>query len=272
MGKKSKRKGKSGGAGKKKQGGGGRAPAGGTQMPLPWDAEKQAMLENQEKGDINKRDANRDPPIKPLSEEEQADLPALLPAAESPFRTSGSMDLTSLGRQLGITVMEVNQCIACNSKKPREEFSHNQWHKQDEYGPRCHTCVKNGRFRIENPDRFWVGWPKDPMQMLWERGWIDSPRGQKPDPERYPPERIGKMVVGMPDSEYLLKCFEQAGHYGYGGLEEELCCMPGCVVDVDLQACGRCKRARYCCAEHQALHFRHHKDQCVSLAATEGSK
>ena len=236
---------------------------------MAQDTDKQTILDNENTSsnavsNNNKTsDTDNDPPFKPLSEEEQADLPALLATSESPAFSS-MMDLSSLGRALGVTVVEVNKCIACNQKKSRDEFFYNQWIKDDTYGPRCRSCVKRGEFRVVNQEQFWAGWPKDPLQVMWERGWIDCPRGQRPDPMRYPPERIGKMVVGMPDSKLLLENFELAGQYGYGGVEEELCCMPGCVVDANLKACSRCKRARYCCAEHQVLHYRHHKDQCVS--------
>ena len=129
-----------------------------------------------------KSDTDNDPPIKPLSEEEQADLPALLATSESPAFSS-MMDLSSLGRALGVTVVEVNKCIACNQKKSRDEFFYNQWIKDDTYGPRCRSCVKRGEFRVVNQEQFWAGWPKDPLQVMWERGWIDCPRGQRPDPD-----------------------------------------------------------------------------------------
>lgn len=217
-------------------------------------------------------DTARDPKIPSLlTPQEEADLPPLLSADESPFvpvkNTNASMDFSELARQLGASAIEVNECVACNEKKPKSDFTTNQWDMKNQevsFGPRCRSCVAKGKFRIVDPDRIWVGWPKDPLQVLWERGWIDSPRGQRINEERYPPERIGKMVLGMPDVKLLLKNFETAGHYGYGGVNEELCCMPGCRKGTDLQACGRCKYARYCCKEHQALHYPHHKDDCTS--------
>lgn len=231
---------------------------------------KKSKSKAKKKKQAKKADSDVDPPIPPLSEEEQADLPPLLD--ESPFLPiRDSMDLSSLGQALGVTVIEANQCIACNEKKSREAFSHNQWTMRNDFGPRCRACVQAGKFRVVDPERYWHGWPKDPLQVLWERGWIDSPRGQKPDETRYPPDRIGKMVLGMPDSKLLLENFEAAGHYGYGGINEGLCCMSGCIVDSNLKGCSRCKHARYCCAEHQALHYGHHQDQCISWSTKTAS-
>lgn len=125
--------------------------------------------------------------------------------------------------------------------------------KDCDLGPRCRSCVQAKEFREVDPERYWLGWPKDPLQVVWERGWIDSLHGKKPDETRYPPERIGKMVVSMPDSTLLLANFENAGHYGYSGVNEELCCMPGCIKDANLKACSRCKHARYCSEEQPSV-------------------
>jgi len=151
-------------------------------------------------------------------------------------------------------------CNACHYRLPKEDYFGNHWAKSetDEFS-RCKTCVKAGIFIVNesDPDLFWVGWPKCPIQMLLERGWY--PNSNPPNAE-VEPEKIGEAVLTMPDHKWLLENFEIAGHYGYGGIAEGLCCMPGCVKECDLRVCSHCHKSRYCSVEHQGLHWRLHKE------------
>jgi hypothetical protein len=76
--------------------------------------------------------------------------------------------------------------------------------------------------------------------------------------------QLGKVISASPDSKHLLDAFEEGGFWGYGGLYEGLCCMPGCREEGDdsLKICGGCNKARYCCVDHQRAHYKIHKDEC----------
>jgi len=155
-------------------------------------------------------------------------------------------------------------CNACGYSLPKEEYSGNHWAKleEDEFS-RCKTCVKAGTFMVteSDPNLFWVGWPKCPVQVLEERGCYHAATGHEMSPEK-----IGEVILSMPDHKWLLDYFEIAGHYGYGGLNEGLCCMPGCVTDCDLRVCSHCHQARYCSVAHQALHWNlHNKDEDIEI-------
>ena len=205
--------------------------------------------------------AKKDPPIEPLSKQEEDNLPELL---KDFFPFSETNSLQKLASHLGVTIVEVNMCIACQGKKDKSDFTRNQWISHNQWSPQCRKCIKQGRFMVSSG---WFGCPKCPLQILWDRGWINWPRGVGvPDPRVYLPDRISKIVLAMLDHEFLLENFELAGHYGYSGLEEELCCMPGCVQAEKLQTCARCNTARYCCKEHQQLHYFVHKAKCQALA------
>ena len=208
-----------------------------------------------------------------LTAQEEEDLPKLLQDAPS-YYPSDRYCLQKLtdkinqqpGHTGSVTIFQVADCVACLEKLEKSAFTINQWVKRDEYSPRCRVCVKEGRFNYENT---WPGTPKGPFQILWELGWIDPEVPTKALKDVYPSERLGKMVTAMPNRDFLLQVFETEGHHGYGGLEEGLCCMPGCLVDADekLKVCSRCKVARYCCVEHQRDHYHVHKEQCQALAA-----
>jgi TPR repeat protein len=144
-----------------------------------------------------------------------------------------------------------NWCIGCDEGHPIEHFSNNQREKIDDFSPRCMTCVESGRFSC------WVKTPKSPLQILIERGRV--PRKASVE---YKEERLGEMILSMQDSFVLLKKFKSEGHHGYGGVEEGLCCMPGCVKRVKLSKCGRCLKEKYCSKDHQRLHYQVHKQEC----------
>lgn len=130
---------------------------------------------------------------------------------------------------------------------------------------RCFDCVKGGKFKVTNPDKFWEGWPKDPKQILYERGWVPTPV-----PPDYDDVWFGTKTLEMPDYELLLTNYRAVGHYGYGGLSEGLCCMPGCHVEDSaenpLKQCAKCRTAKYCCAEHQKLDWKQHKKTCRQIS------
>ncbi len=153
-------------------------------------------------------------------------------------------------------------CKACGYRLSKEEYFPNHWAKPegDEFS-RCKTCVKAGIFMLKDPDPnyYWVGWPKCPIQVLIERGW-SPPRNATP--ADFSPERIGEIILSMPDHNWLLKNFEICGHYGYGGPDEGLCSMPGCVKEVGLKLCTHCYKHRYCSVEHQRLHWAVHAQEC----------
>jgi hypothetical protein len=156
----------------------------------------------------------------------------------------------------------IKHCNACGNLAEKKDFFNNHFMKQD---GRCISCVKEGKFKVIDPEKIWLGWPKDPKQILYERGWIP---GVKPLPEEFTPEKIGTMILSMPDYEFLLENFEIAGHYGYGGYDEGLCCLPGCVQQDNLKKCGRCSLAKYCSVDHQRLHWKKvHKKHCKQIAA-----
>jgi hypothetical protein len=158
----------------------------------------------------------------------------------------------------------VKHCNACGNQTEMKDFFGNHWMKQDVYS-RCKICVKGGKFKVTNPAKIWVGWPKDPKQILYERGWFAS---LDPLPEEFTPTKIGTMRLSMTDYELLLENFELAGHYGYGGYDEGLCCLPGCLEQDNLKECGRCRLAKYCSADHQRLHWKKvHKKHCKQIAS-----
>lgn len=72
--------------------------------------------------------------------------------------------------------------------------------------------------------------------------------------------------MNMGDHEFLLDNFETAGHHGYGGVDEGLCCMPGCIAEKNLMMCSRCISAQYCCKDHQKKHYKLHKGECQQIA------
>ena len=144
-----------------------------------------------------------------------------------------------------------NWCIGCDKGYPIQNFSNNQRKKIDDFSPRCRTCVANGKFSC------WFKTPKSPLQILIERGRV--PRKTSSE---YKEERLGEMIMSAKDAPVLLKNFKTEGHYGYGGVEEGLCCMPGCVKGAKLSQCGRCHKAKYCSREHQRLHYPVHKLEC----------
>lgn len=143
-------------------------------------------------------------------------------------------------------------CQACRYSPPREEYFPNHWNREplDEFA-RCRTCVRAGIFKVSQaePEFYWVGWPKCAVQILLERGW-NPPQGihRRPDD-------IGQLIMSLPDRQTILQYFETVGHHGYGGNEEGICCMPGCVKDSGLKWCGHCFKAQYCSVEHQQLHW-----------------
>lgn len=142
-------------------------------------------------------------------------------------------------------------CSACRYDLPQEDYFPNHWYKKDEFS-RCKTCCMAGIFSVneEDPQYYFVGWPKCPLQVLLERG-LNIEAFEK----NYSPAQIGEIILRMPDRLHLLKAFEIAGHYGYGGINEGLCCMPGCTKSENLLLCGCCEKAKYCCLEHQQLHW-----------------
>lgn len=156
----------------------------------------------------------------------------------------------------------VKTCHACGNLVEMKDYFGNHFMKGD---GRCKVCVKGGKFKVVNQEKFWVGWPKDPKQILYERGHLPD---VQPLPAEFTLEKIGEMILSAPDYELLLDNFKIAGHYGYGGYDEGLCCMPGCVKEEDLKKCACCHLAKYCCAEHQRLHWKKvHKKQCKQIAA-----
>ncbi len=114
--------------------------------------------------------------------------------------------------------MMLMKCNACGRAGGFKDFFGNHWLKDpDDAYKRCKECVKEGRF---NASGSWMGTPKDPPQILFERGWIDPAvmgKGKEAFNLAYPPEDVGKLVVDQPDRELLLENFDIAGHYGYGG-------------------------------------------------------
>lgn len=157
-------------------------------------------------------------------------------------------------------------CRACGRDREFAAFSGNHWLKPDgDPYKRCRDCVKGGRF---NASGSWMGTPKDPLQILFERGWIDPKyegMGKEALDRAYPPEKLGKIVLGLPDCEFLLSSFEEAGHHGWGGLGEGLCAYPGCVERSGLLRCGGCRCAHYCGKDHQREHWKIHKAACKEI-------
>mmetsp|Transcript_56 Transcript_56/g.119 ORF Transcript_56/g.119 Transcript_56/m.119 type:complete len:237 (+) Transcript_56:2-712(+) len=155
------------------------------------------------------------------------------------------------------------KCNACGRAGGFNDFFGNHWLKDpDDAYKRCKKCVKEGKF---NASGSWKGTPKDPPQILWERGWIDpavKEKGKEAFNLAYPPEDVGKLVVDLRDRDILLQNFYIAGHYGYGGLDEGLCCFPGCIKEVGLRRCTGCGRAKYCGKKHQTEHWQLHKADC----------
>jgi hypothetical protein len=212
-----------------------------------------------------------DPQLPPLTADEEADLPDLTeePPTNLPSQTSGIDQLAELVEAYGNMIVETNTCIACEEKLEKGHFSRSQWmngqkdHEQYPYSPRCRQCTKEERF---NKAGSWVGTPKPPFQILWERGFINWKQSIGLPPESvYPGWRYGKIIMTLKDAELILNNFEIAGHYGFGGLDEGLCCMPGCTSEENLKTCSRCKAAQYCCEDHQRCHYRLHKHQCIAL-------
>jgi len=251
-------------------------------------------LKKQEQEEREARDATsaiereKDPPIAPLTAEEQADLPELVVTSTKkvhrPVEDQLVEGLDQLRHSSGHQkILETNTCMACGLKQEKEHFSRIQWirghrmypHRHNyEWSPRCLQCVRQDRF---NASGSWAGTPKIPLQIIWERGWIEWPKGiGLPSQRVYPPWRCGRIVIGQTDAPMLLHTFDQAGHYGYSGLDEGLCGMPGCVVGANddntfLFTCGRCHVAKYCCIDHQRWHYRFHQQECVQLAVLSSS-
>ena len=161
-------------------------------------------------------------------------------------------------------------CKACRHQLPKEDYFLNHWKKPEgcEFS-RCKSCVKAGIFEVTESDGniYWVGWPKCPVQVLIERGWSPPRNATFKD---YSPEKIGQLILSMPDHEWLLNNFAVAGHYGYGGLDEGLCSMPGCVRDTGLKMCTHCYEHRYCCVEHQRMHWSVHSNEYENKKRARG--
>ncbi len=166
------------------------------------------------------------------------------------------------GLQTSIPIGMFRVCKACGYNLPEQDYFPNHWAKPDgDEFSRCKTCVKAGVFMVTDPipEFYWVGWPKCPIQVLIERGWSPPRDATYAD---YSPERIGELTMLLPDHLWLLQCYEIAGHHGYGGPQEGLCCMPGCTKEDGLKVCTSCLKYRYCSVEHQRMHWRVHQHQC----------
>ena len=87
--------------------------------------------------------------------------------------------------------------------------------------------------------------------------WIDTVQTKAEVFNKLSSRTNRKDLGGVPDGAKLLECFEEAGHFGFGGMEEGLCCMPGCVSE-NTKTRERCQKARYCSEEHQKIHYRFH--------------
>jgi hypothetical protein len=85
---------------------------------------------------------------------------------------------------------------------------------------------------------------------------------------RHSPNIPRRATLGMLDHQLLLEVFELTGRHRYGGVEEGLCCMPGCVKNTGLFACGRFQMAKYCCAERQRFHYKMHKNDRRKMTAS----
>ena len=212
-----------------------------------------------------------------LTTEEEAALPALTPLPEGGDFYYTTDPLERLGGNLGVGIVQRHRCVACDREASamHPHFTLNMWKRRGDgpHGARCKACVRSqpggsGAFP-PNPDpskKAFAGWPKCPVQVMWERGWIPSDGGApgRPDLGRVDCATLGKTIVASADAPRLLGCFEEGGFWGYGGLAEGLCCLPGCREEGDdkLRMCSGCNIARYCCVDHQRAHYKLHKEEC----------
>jgi hypothetical protein len=132
------------------------------------------------------------PPIDPFPPEQEFDLPKLIDSstvttdANDFFVSTYLVGYQPPGRdddyRVEPTVTALN-CSACKESKEIGMFTPNHWKPNYNtiHSPRCIDCVLTGKFLVTNPNKFWMGWPKDPFQILWERGWIDCQPGQQYD-------------------------------------------------------------------------------------------
>mmetsp|Transcript_12734 Transcript_12734/g.16710 ORF Transcript_12734/g.16710 Transcript_12734/m.16710 type:complete len:210 (-) Transcript_12734:75-704(-) len=144
-------------------------------------------------------------------------------------------------------------CMACGKDGTVQDYFGNHWRKKDkDLFKRCRECVKAGKFSPEMSSP-----PPSPLESLQKRGVEIEDTAESAE--------IGERILSISDARDVLQQFAFVGHYGYGGIHEGLCCFPGCTASENLKFCANCHQARYCNAQHQRQHWKHHKPTCKQL-------